>query len=108
MPPNVARRQHWAARRRTEGVLAEDLAWQVRIVRPVHTPRRISIRATLTHRSARYALDPDNAVAGLKPLIDQLVRGGLVADDGPAHVAILPVVQQVGATDGVKLEVWEG
>lgn len=41
-------------------------------------------------------LDPDNAIAGCKWLIDQLVTEGLIVDDAAKYLTLLPVEQHVG------------
>lgn len=65
-------------------------------------------RARLTvHRYASRALDPDNLVGGLKPVIDALRRLTLIADDDPASLTleVLPMRAPAPATVLV-LEPW--
>jgi hypothetical protein len=50
----------------------------------------------------------DNALASCKELLDGLVRGGLLVDDGPDHVELAGIVQVLGAEPGVTIEVWPG
>ena len=50
--------------------------------------------------------DADNAQSSCKELMDALVRGGLLVDDGPDHVELAGIVQVYGARAGVTIEVW--
>ena len=46
-------------------------------------------------RYAKRLIDQDNAVAGLKPIIDSLVRLGLLADDSAEYLRKAPTVEQI-------------
>jgi hypothetical protein len=41
-----------------------------------------------------------------KELLDALVRGGVLVDDGPDHVELSGNVQVFGAQPGLCIEVW--
>lgn len=47
-------------------------------------------------RHGARLLDPDNATAGCKWLLDSLVSEGLLTDDKPAHLTFPPVEQHIG------------
>jgi len=38
--------------------------------------------------------DSDNFIASMKPALDGIVRAGVIVDDGPEHVTILPVTNE--------------
>lgn len=67
---------------------------------PATEPRRV--RIVRRYRSARYELDHDNLVGGCKPLVDALVKVGLIADDRREFVAVT-YEQERGA--GCRVEV---
>ena len=60
---------------------------------------------TLIHTRGRLR-DADNAQSSCKELLDALVRGGMLVDDGPDHVELAGIVQVYGARAGVTIEVW--
>jgi Holliday junction resolvase RusA-like endonuclease len=60
------------------------------------------VRIVRRYRSARYELDHDNLVGGCKPLVDALVKVGLIADDRPGLVTVT-YEQERGA--GCRVEV---
>ncbi|GAI42808.1 unnamed protein product, partial [marine sediment metagenome] len=45
-----------------------------------------------------YIKDDDNAIASIKPALDGCVLAGIVADDNPEHLRILPVVWNIDRT----------
>lgn len=47
-------------------------------------------------RHGARLLDPDNATGGTKWLLDSLVHEGILTDDKPAHLTLLPVEQHIG------------
>jgi len=77
---NTSLRQHRNVRRRTRE--HRDLAWLVCEAAAraglVHATGR---RVVLCVRQAPRQLDPDNLTGAFKPLVDELVRGGLLAGD---------------------------
>lgn len=60
---------------------------------------------TLIHSRGRLR-DADNAQSSCKELLDALVHGGVLVDDGPAHVELVAIVQVYGAQPDVLIEVW--
>lgn len=109
--PNRTRGQHWA-RRASRSKLARTHVWVA-----LNTPRRalpalpfterVRLTATVFMRPRQRALDPDNATASLKPLIDALVKEGVLANDTPKHIAIAPVTftrSKNPSLYGVRLE----
>lgn len=74
-------------------------AW-LRLISPAEGPRLV--RIVRRYRSARYELDHDNLVGGCKPLVDALVKVGLLADDRPGLVTVT-YEQERGA--GCRVEV---
>lgn len=87
---NTLLRMHWRTR---ENV---NRAWRILVVSktggrgragwPDPPPARV--RATIV-RSSHQAVDHDNAIGGLKPLIDALKALRLIVDDGPAHLELV-------------------
>jgi hypothetical protein len=85
---NATRWKHWRVAYR------EKQLWrtEVRVARiqagycNVQAPRR----ARVTIERYGRALDPDNFVGGLKSLIDSLKQEGLIADDTPEHIELVP------------------
>jgi hypothetical protein len=105
-PPsaNELRRLHPLVRYRRCKPLKEQVAWQCKALHlPAPLPRA-RVVATLIYTRRQFR-DYDGAVASLKPCIDSLVVGGLLADDSPAHLE-LDVRQQLGKERSVCLEVW--
>jgi Holliday junction resolvase RusA-like endonuclease len=43
--------------------------------------------------------DADNVQSSCKELLDALVHGGVLIDDGPAHVELAGIVQVFGAQE---------
>lgn len=113
--PNKTRGQHWAKRARRAKlakahVLAALASPALRTARsrwPGRSPVEIRTTAYLTPRAR--PLDPDNATAALKPLIDALVFHGVMRDDTEEHVRIAPVAfvsareRRAGEIAGVEL-----
>ena len=94
--PNTVIRWHWRKRAR----LFRDTAWQVYCAllqtpkgqfktniqyRSEYKPIRIS--GTRFHKLGK-ALDPDNLIGSLKPVIDGLVKSGLIPDDTDEFVTL--------------------
>ncbi|HKC75715.1 MAG TPA: hypothetical protein VKF37_16175 [Chloroflexota bacterium] len=104
LPPSPNRRMHWGTRRRITRPLAESVAWQARAVGLPQPLQHAHVVAKLTF-SRPPLRDIDNAFASLKEVLDGLVVGGLVIDDGPEHLT-LGVVQVLGPHRGLTLEVW--
>jgi hypothetical protein len=105
LPPSPNRRMGWQKRWRLVQSLADAVAWQAKASRLPRPLERARVQLTLVH--ARGPLrDPDNAIASCKELLDALVRGGLLVDDGPDHVELAALVQVLGARPAVCIEVW--
>ena len=66
---------------------------------------RASVQFTLIYARGPWR-DADNAQSSCKELLDALVRGGVLIDDGPDHVELAGIVQVFGAQPGVCIEVW--
>jgi len=56
--------------------------------------RTLAIKRYVANRSHYY--DEDNLVAGLKPIIDNLVKEGVFKDDTPALLTVDKPTQEVG------------
>src|ERR671938_20879 len=105
LPPSPNRRMAWQKRRRIVKPLADSVAWQARAIGLPQPLQRARVQFTLIH--ARGPLrDADNAQSSCKELLDALVRGGMLVDDGPDHVELAAIVQVYGARAGVTIEVW--
>lgn len=115
--PNKTRGQHWAKRaRRAKSakvhVLAALASPANRAARARWTGRSpVEIRATAYLTPRARSLDPDNATAALKPLIDALVHHGVLRGDTSKHVSLSPVAfvpareRQPGDVAGVEITV---
>ncbi|GAH46793.1 unnamed protein product, partial [marine sediment metagenome] len=53
------------------------------------------VRVTFQVPSHAYIKDDDNAIASVKPALDGCVQAGIVCDDSPEHLRILPVVWDI-------------
>lgn len=89
---------HWSRNHQ----MRKRWAWLVRaavsaarsrgVLLPVR-PRHAVVRVI---RHGARLLDPDNATAGCKWLLDSLVTEGLLIDDKPEHLTLPPVEQHIG------------
>jgi hypothetical protein len=95
---------HWGTRGRIARPLAESVAWQARAVGLAQPLEHAHVVAKLVHRKPPLR-DIDNAIASLKEVLDGLVVGGLLVDDGPEHLT-LGVMQVLGPHRGLTLEIW--
>jgi hypothetical protein len=95
----------WQKRRRLVQPLADAVAWQARALGLPRPLDRARVQLTLVYTRGPLR-DADNALASCKELLDGLVRGGLLVDDGPDHVELAALVQVLGAQNGVTIEVW--
>jgi Holliday junction resolvase RusA-like endonuclease len=105
LPPRPNRRTAWQKRRRLVQPLADAVAWQARALGGPHPLERARVQFTLIHTRGRLR-DADNAQSSCKELLDALVRGGVLVDDGPDHVELVAIVQVFSAQPGVTIEVW--
>lgn len=103
IPPGPNQRLCWQARNRLTAPIRDAVAWQVTAVRPAFPVERAHVAITL-YRRMGPPMDPDNAVACCKALIDGLVRGGLLADD---RRITLEVKQERGERRGARIVVEE-
>lgn len=115
---NRTRGMHWAKRARRAKlakahalVAIASIPLRVRASWPMQG--RSEIRATAFLGPRRRELDPDNAVAALKPLVDALVFHGVLRNDTRKDVRIPPVrfvsasERQPGDVEGVEIIVLE-
>lgn len=85
---NVLRRQYASARH--YATLRNRFEQYVMVARmnekiPKATAKR-RVRIVRFATQEKYRLDHDNFIGGLKPLLDALVRQGLIVDDDAAHL----------------------
>jgi len=104
-PPSQNARLHHMTRYRVNRMWRDEVAWKVKAARLGRVWDKVRVQATFQHRRKSFA-DVDNLTASLKPLLDGLVVGGLVVDDSPEHLELMPVVQVVGDRRAVTLDVW--
>lgn len=91
--PNRTRGEHWAATHKRKKRLAEEVAVALGFRRP---PEPLTKARVTVWRHSVSAMDFDNNVASLKPLLDVMqpptVRRkyglGLIADDGPETIDV--------------------
>lgn len=99
---NVYQRWHWAQKKRFRDQCQMHLEVQCRLSPHGRPPRNVKMHVCVTRHSAGV-LDYGNLVGGCKPVLDALVRVGLLVDDSPKWVT--EAYQQethpqgVGATD---------
>jgi hypothetical protein len=95
----------WQKRRRLVKPLADAVQLQARALGLERPLERGRVVFTLVYTRGPLR-DADNAQASCKELLDALVRGGVLVDDGPEHVELAGIVQVFGAQSGVLIEVW--
>lgn len=100
--PNVTKNWHWAQRsRHTSEVLKATWATLGRCHVPPTGKRRVEV--TLV---GPRDLDPDNATAAVKPLLDAIRRLGWLVDDSPAHLDLV-VTQERGKAHEIRVKITE-
>lgn len=67
---------------------------------PAHTLRRVTLTRLIGKGQRRY--DRDNMATGCKPIVDALVRVGLLIDDDAKHAEI-HYAQEKGALPGLRV-----
>lgn len=108
------KREHWSAKaRRTKA--ASGLVWAVLRVRHLHSPPwrgetfTVPVHVTFVRVMGKRAkpMDLDNRRACVKPLLDALVRNGVLANDTEKHVAGFEVLEEKSpdGKPGVRIEV---
>jgi hypothetical protein len=107
MPPSPNRRLGILQRRQIVAPLVDSIQRHVRALGLPEPLLRARVVVTLTYPPGDALRDFDNAVSSLKECIDALVRGGLLADDGPAYID-LEVRQATGEGRAVIFEVFPG
>jgi hypothetical protein len=105
-PPSPNVRLHNIERWRRCKPFSESIAWQCRAVGLPEPLLQATVVITLV-RDRGQALDPDNAVSAVKPLVDGLVVGRLLAGDTEEHIT-LTVRQERGPRRGARIEIWSG
>lgn len=75
----------------------EDVRWLCNGTTPVDTPATVDV--TLWQRTNRRR-DPDNVMPLAKPILDGMVKAGVLPDDGHRHVA--SVTYRVGRDPAVS------
>ncbi|HWE64785.1 MAG TPA: hypothetical protein VHB98_23985 [Chloroflexota bacterium] len=103
-PPSPNRPGHPLTRWRRTAPLRDAVAWLARAQRPAVPFQRAHVCITLVRKGRSQPMDPDNAVAACKPLIDGLRIGGVLVDDSPAHIA-LDVCQEVGSRRETRITI---
>lgn len=80
-------------------------------VKPVETPCEVTVvfveQVTFFKNGKRKKLhDVDNRIAGLKPILDALVRCGIIPDDGPEFVRrVIPIVKYTTGKPYIKVAI---
>ena len=87
--PNRTLRMHWAVRRKLFKNIYDQVFWQVKQAKwKGKGPIKISIE-----RRSAVRMDPDNLIGSLKPVIDGLVRAGVIPDDGEDDISFGTIKQ---------------
>ena len=91
---NRVLRMHWAKRHNYNAIWVDEVFAAKNEIklwgRPEHTD--VTVRIRLFY-SGQVAMDEDNLVASCKPIIDALVKNGILLDDSPDHVRGVTVSQ---------------
>ena len=90
LSPNA--RGHWSKRYKAGKELGESVWVRAREVAPPEPWERVTIRYKVFW--CGKVPDPDNFIASMKPALDGIVRAGVIVDDGPEYVTILPVTNE--------------
>lgn len=102
IPPGPNQRLHWVQRNRLTAPIRDAVAWQALTC---GRPKLVKAHVAITlYRRMGPPMDPDNAVACCKALIDGLSVGGLLADD--RHIT-LEVKQERAEKRGARIVVSE-
>lgn len=105
-------RVHWATRARR----AKEIRTTVYLMGSLRRREKVCIRpATVRYvvtwaKGKRRLNDADNLIGQLKPFTDGLVSAGLLHDDSPAWLTLLPVEQVKGSSPmlSVRIEIsWD-
>lgn len=107
--PNSTRREHWAKRAAAAREWKRDAFYAAMEARELHRgmvkfPLQSAALRIVIVSPTRVRRDPDNAIASAKPLIDGLVKAGVLSDDSFAVVRELTVAQEHGPA-AVRIEV---
>ena len=105
LPPSPNRKMGWQKRRRLVKPLADAVQLQARALGLERPSERGRVLFMLIYTPGPLR-EADNAQASCKELLDALVRGGVLVDDGPEHVELAGIVQVFGARSGVQIEEW--
>lgn len=104
-PPSINARMHWRTRNANTIAVRKQVQTALDgapIGKPIERARvTLYLRYTSTH-----VCDIDNAYTKAKPVLDALIRSGLLRDDAPKHME-LQVVQEKSASRHVKIVVEE-
>ena len=87
--PNRTLRMHWAVRRKVFKDIYDQVFWQVKQAR---WKGKGSVQISVERRSA-VLMDPDNLIGSLKPVIDGLVRAGVMPDDKEEDISFGTIKQ---------------
>lgn len=92
LSPNRSRRRHWAVNAQLSRAAKEAAALAWRAAGSPRVRQQVEVEVVIC-RSGRQ-LDPDNALAALKPVLDGLFgRGRITPDDSARWIRYLPVQQ---------------
>lgn len=104
-------RSHWSKASREKRRETEFAMECIRAakVKPVDTPCEVTVmfaeQVTFFKNGRRRKLhDIDNRIAGVKPILDALVRCGIIPDDGPEFVRrVIPIVKYTTGRPYIKV-----
>lgn len=83
---NALLRMHW----RKRGRLKRDYAWDLRSQLPPNFGPLSFPRVQVTRVACGVEPDGDNLAGGQKLVLDALTIAGVIEDDGPASIQLLP------------------
>jgi Holliday junction resolvase RusA-like endonuclease len=107
--PNELNRLHFMARANIRSKFRQDaffVAKEAMNREKWRAPERVSLVFTVVFSQFRRR-DPDNLIAAMKPIIDGIVKAGVIEDDSIEYVAGLVMNSRIepGATPSVIVEV---
>jgi Holliday junction resolvase RusA-like endonuclease len=103
VPPSLNARMHWAARKRVADQFKNDAMWKIRAL---GAPKYAKATINFTiHRMPMYWQDQDNAYASMKPIIDAIVKAGLIPDDSQEYAIMSMRQKAVEHRDNERIEV---
>ena len=95
VPHSPNRKMHWAVKAAWKKLWEEEVWTAAQISDTAELWGDLTKPTVQVLLGTREAMDEDNAQASLKPIYDGMVKAGLLINDDPEHVKILPPLTSV-------------